>query len=86
VTIQWLENGVAIPGANLTTYTIPVTRLSQNGKKYSVQLNGWTSPEATLTVEADSTAPTLVSSTASGFPQGIILNLELAFRRLNLIF
>jgi hypothetical protein len=73
VTFQWLENGAAIPGATLASYTIPQTSLAMNGRKYSVSVNGTATAEATLTVNADPTPPTIVSAVGSGLPHGIIV-------------
>jgi hypothetical protein len=73
VTFQWLENGSVIPGATLATYSIPQTTLAMSGRKYSVNVNGTATAEATLIVNADPTAPTIVSAIGSGLPHGIIV-------------
>lgn len=53
-TYQWSRNGVSIPGATSSTYTIPTTTLIDNGSKYTVLVKNsageTTSTEATLTV------------------------------------
>ncbi len=59
VTYQWLKNGSQIPDANLATYTIPSTSLTDSGN-YSVRVtNGagnFDSPMAVLTVLISPTA------------------------------
>jgi hypothetical protein len=66
---HWLSNGVAIPGANSATYTIPSAPYSANGAVYScIVSNGINSPTsagATLTVTVDATPPTAVRADAS---------------------
>ena len=62
-TYQWYRNGVAIPGATGSTYTTGATGTADNGAKFSVKImnpfSEVTSPEATLTVITDTTAPIL---------------------------
>jgi hypothetical protein len=70
---QWYENGNPISGATLATYSIPMTTLAMNGNTYSVKINGTASADATLTVQADPTPPTIVSAIGSAFPQGIVV-------------
>jgi hypothetical protein len=64
---QWFTNGVEVPGANGTNYTIPWPKKgSDNGKKVKcyVAIPGIPlySTEATLTVTADTTPPTVVKA------------------------
>jgi len=67
---QWYVNNTAVLGANGGTFTIPVASLSQNNAKIKVVAAvagaNATSAEATLTVNADTTAPTVTSVTGSG--------------------
>ncbi len=53
---QWYKNGAIIPGANSTTYNIPVVQPGDNGAKYKVMVGvvgkAVESAEATLTVNA----------------------------------
>ena len=61
VTIQWLRNGVAIPGANNTSFVIDGVSAADHGAKFSVQISNTvagkavsvTSSEATLNVISD---------------------------------
>jgi hypothetical protein len=63
--IQWLRNGSAITDATNLTYTVTDVPGSLTGSKYSVKftnpVGSVTSTEATLTVNADVVAPTIVS-------------------------
>lgn len=64
---QWKKNGVAIPGATSSSYTIPVQALSDTGAKYTVDVlaagaGAVSSAQATITVVADTTPPVLVSA------------------------
>lgn len=64
-TIEWLKDGVTIPGATELSYTINDVPSTLNGAKYSVKITNAqgsiTSGDAVLTVAADVVAPTLVS-------------------------
>ncbi len=68
-TIQWLRNASPITDATNLTYTITDVPAALSGSKYTVRfdnaLGNITSPEATLTVNADVTAPTVASAVAS---------------------
>ncbi|MCP5522820.1 MAG: Ig-like domain-containing protein [Verrucomicrobiales bacterium] len=77
VTYQWYEDDVAIPGATKATYTLARAAYSQDGAKLKcVVTNPYgdeTSQEATLTVIADSEAPTLVDAWGNvGFDQVMV--------------
>ena len=64
-TVQWYSNNVAIPNANLLTYHIAKATPAQNGAAYSVTITnalGGDSASTTLSVQADTTAPTLVDA------------------------
>ena len=65
---QWLKNGVEIPNSNTASYTTPPAQLSDHGAKFSVLVRipgvEKTSAEATLTVTADTTLPTVLSAGA----------------------
>ncbi len=65
---QWFTNGVEVPGANGTNYTIAWPKKVQDGMKVKcyVAVPGIPlySSEATLTVTADTTPPTVVSAKA----------------------
>jgi hypothetical protein len=78
VGIQWRRNGVNIPGATNSSYTIASTALTNHNAAFSVVLtNSYlgtpytvTSSNAVLSVTADLTAPTLVSA-ASLYPNEV---------------
>jgi len=63
---QWQRNGINIPGAVQLSYTTPFLKLSDNGAKYRLVVYAAgkyaLSDEATVTVNADSTPPTLISA------------------------
>src|SRR5213594_2370314 len=62
---QWFSNNVPITGATNRTHTIASVPSTANGSKYKVQITNTggniTSAEATLTVNTDTTPPTIVS-------------------------
>jgi hypothetical protein len=59
LTYQWLNNGVAIPGATLSSYATPATKVSDNGEYFSVVV-------ANSTGTATSTAALLTVSATAG--------------------
>lgn len=69
VNYQWYRNGTAIAGATTASYTIPVTAVSDNGAKFRVDVSVpavlTKSADATLTVNADTKAPTLLAESAT---------------------
>jgi len=69
VSYQWYKNGVAILGANNPTYTIAVTPKSDNNAKFKVVAAvagaNVSSTEATLTVNDDTTPPTVTRISGS---------------------
>ncbi|MBI4660948.1 MAG: Ig-like domain-containing protein [Verrucomicrobia bacterium] len=72
---QWLRNGTAIPDAILSSYAIPAVPRSDNGARISVRISNAlgtvTSAAVTLTVAADTTAPTVVRALTRGNPNGL---------------
>jgi hypothetical protein len=60
---QWKKNGTDIAGATSSSYAISRAASADNGAKFSVAITGaqgnMTSAEATLTVSADATSPTI---------------------------
>jgi hypothetical protein len=66
--VQWFSNGVAVAGANSLTYTFAPLRFA-NGAQYHAVVNNEfssaTSAVATLTVNSDEIAPTLVRAHGS---------------------
>jgi hypothetical protein len=56
ITYQWSKNGAAISGASSSTYTTPVTKIADNGEKFTVSVSNAagtvTSSSASLTVSA----------------------------------
>ena len=66
---QWRRNGTAIPGATSATHHTPATRSADNGAVYSVVVSNAagsiTSGNATLTVTAASTAPSITTQPAN---------------------
>ena len=74
---HWLSNGVPIVGANSASYSIASTPFSANGAVYSCivsnSLGAVPSSGATLTVNPDITAPTLVGAVTSTNGTDVIL-------------
>jgi Concanavalin A-like lectin/glucanases superfamily/PA14 domain/Bacterial lectin/Immunoglobulin I-set domain len=72
--VQWFSNGVAIAGANLSTYQIPRVTTTMAGDVYSVTVTSSIPPAATasttLAVTPDTTPPTLVDALTLGNPAG----------------
>ncbi len=66
---QWYQNGITIPGATNSAYTIPCVPLSLNNSSFSVVASNATSSAissaAMLTVFPDVTRPRLVSAIAT---------------------
>jgi hypothetical protein len=66
---QWRRNGAAIAGATSATYHTPATSSADNGAVYSVVVSNaagsLTSGNATLTVTAASTAPSITTQPVS---------------------
>jgi hypothetical protein len=84
---QWSKNGVAIPGANSSSYRTPPLDLPNNGDQYSVTLRTpsaldyatVTSQTAVVTVVVDTTPPQVVSvgslqNQLAGSEIGVIFN------------
>lgn len=69
LTFQWMKNGVNLAGATEQSLTLTNVPGSDNGAKFKVQITNAqgsaTSDEATLTVQADTEVPTVVSVTGS---------------------
>jgi hypothetical protein len=69
-TYQWRKNGANIDGATGRVYSIPFASFADNGAKFSVVVTGpqgsATSADATLTVNKDTTPPTLVAAYGGG--------------------
>jgi len=74
---QWLKNGSPISGETGSSLNIPSVAVSDSGAKYSVKITdasgSATSSEALLTVNADSTAPTLVTAYPYSFNEVIVV-------------
>jgi hypothetical protein len=66
---QWKKNGAAISGAASSSYTTPPTTTSDSGSQFTVAVTdstgSVTSGAATLTVNAPSVAPSIVTQPAS---------------------
>jgi len=71
IAAQWLRGGAPIPGATANSYTIEEVRLSDHGATFAffatnvLNGSGALSTNATLSVTADTTAPTLVGAAAA---------------------
>jgi len=65
LSFEWSRNGAVITGATGPSYTIARVAAADNGAKYKCKVSNTagnvTSSEATLTVNSDNVAPTLVS-------------------------
>jgi hypothetical protein len=63
VTYQWMKNGVAISGANSSSYSTPVTTITDNGAQFNVSVSNASgtasSNSALLTVTAPIIAPAI---------------------------
>ncbi|HEV8541664.1 MAG TPA: lamin tail domain-containing protein, partial [Verrucomicrobiae bacterium] len=72
ISYQWYRNDVAIPGATNASFSIPVTAVTDSSSRFQVRLfndfatNGVASTIAFLTVNRDTTPPTIVSVQTSG--------------------
>ncbi len=66
---QWKRNGTGILGATSSSYTTPVTTISDNGAQFTVLVTNtagsMTSATATLTVNAATVAPSITTQPAS---------------------
>jgi hypothetical protein len=66
---QWQSNGAAISGATAATYATPATTMANNGSTFDVVVTdiagNTTSNSATLTVSADTVAPTITTQPVS---------------------
>jgi hypothetical protein len=65
--VQWLRNGVAIPGAILTTYTTPEITTANNTNVYAIQILGC---EVSSDVRAEIFTPSATKSVAISFIGG----------------
>jgi PA14 domain len=79
VIYQWQRNGVDIAGANGASYTLPaLAALSDNGSKFrvvfSVPGKSVISDEVVLTVNADTTAPSIASAGGLATSVGVMFN------------
>ncbi len=72
-TYQWLRGGSSIPGATNASYSLSPVALADSGAQFRCSVanpyGSTNSTSATLTVQADTTAPTLVSVVNPGDPQ-----------------
>lgn len=66
ITVQWHRNGSPIPNATALTYTFTASATDNGATYYCRANNSVNSNTATLTVTADSVAPTLAYSQNSG--------------------
>jgi regulation of enolase protein 1 (concanavalin A-like superfamily) len=66
VSYQWQRDGVDIPDATLSRYTLPAVAMTDHGAQFRCRLSNTlgttTSATATLTVTPDTTKPTLVAA------------------------
>lgn len=77
-TFQWKLNGTDLPEATLPFIAIDQATVGLSGNRYSCVVrdgNGTTltSPQGTLTVQADNQGPRLLGARGSGNPQGIVV-------------
>jgi len=78
-TVQWYQDGEAIPDANDFAYTIDIVTPDMNGAAFSVEVSNLlysaTSGQAFLTVIPDTNAPVLVSAeSGNGFTIDLIFD------------
>ncbi len=72
INYQWRRAGAALPGATNTSYTLASVRTNDHGAQFACAVTdatslSTTSAVATLTVTADTVAPTLVGATGIDF-------------------
>ena len=69
IAYQWQKNSANIAGANVASYTTPATTMADNGSKFDVIVSNSagtvTSAQATLTVNAASSAPNITTQPAN---------------------
>lgn len=75
-TYQWLKDGAPIAGEQGPFLVIPQASMADNGSKYSVKISrtggsSVTSDEATLIVNPDVVAPTVLGADPRGNPNGL---------------
>jgi hypothetical protein len=77
VVYQWFRNGVAIPGANATSYTLPIVTAADTGARFTVTVavpgKSTNSTEALLTVNPDNKPPTIVRAEGSDAFNSVLL-------------
>jgi hypothetical protein len=76
-TYQWLRNNVNIPGANDSAYVLAPVALTDNGAPFRCFITNaqgnTNSSTAILTVQGDTTPPTITSAVNLGDPQAVIV-------------
>lgn len=80
-TFQWKENGSDMAGQDLPALTFTKVPLAMSGRRYSCVVRDGasatiTSAQATLTVQADTTGPAILSARGSGNPHGILVTFD----------